>query len=57
MHDCLFCGMACDCDGEDHCQPAPVDCLCPCTDFEDSDDYEPDDSDSMMPVDDVEGEG
>lgn len=28
MHDCPECGRACYCDGEDHLQPAPPDCLC-----------------------------
>lgn len=30
MHECPFCGNQCDCDGEDHGQPAPDDCQCPC---------------------------
>jgi hypothetical protein len=30
MHECWQCGESCDCDGEDHGQPCPDDCLCPC---------------------------
>lgn len=26
MHDCKLCGLACDCDGEDHDQPQPENC-------------------------------
>jgi hypothetical protein len=35
MHECPECGMACDCDGEDHGQPAPDDCCHECEDEED----------------------
>ena len=28
MHECPACGQACDCDGEDHEQSAPDDCVC-----------------------------
>lgn len=30
MHECPECGSACDCDGEDHEQPAPNDCSHDC---------------------------
>jgi hypothetical protein len=44
MHDCPNCGQACDCDGEDTWLNAPPDCTC-CDgmDYEDDDDYYPDD--------------
>lgn len=32
MHECHNCGQQCDCDGEDHGQPTPIDCECPCED-------------------------
>ncbi len=28
MHECVVCGMQCDCDGEDLDQPAPLNCSC-----------------------------
>lgn len=43
MHDCPDCGMACDCDGEDHEQPTPDDCIgCGCEEDGEElrDDYE-----------------
>jgi len=27
VHECPDCGEACDCDGEDHWQSSPADCL------------------------------
>lgn len=38
MHDCPICGESCDCDMEDHEQPAPEDCDHQC-EFDDDDDY------------------
>jgi hypothetical protein len=38
MHDCPECGESCDCDGEDHEQPAPPDCRHECDDDDDGDD-------------------
>lgn len=39
MHDCPDCEMACDCDWEDHYQPAPFNCSHDCDDeYEDDDD-------------------
>lgn len=40
MHDCPDCEMACDCDGEDHHQSAPPDCIHDCDDDENSDDFD-----------------
>jgi hypothetical protein len=41
MHDCPRCGQACDCDLEDTWLEAPVDCICDCEGYYDSeDDYE-----------------
>lgn len=34
MHECLSCGQACDCDGEDMWNEAPEECLCECDDEE-----------------------
>lgn len=28
MHECVTCGLYCDCDGEDIDQPAPMRCTC-----------------------------
>jgi len=36
VHECPTCGEMCDCDGEDHGQPAPEDCDHQC-DFLDGD--------------------
>ncbi len=30
MHECPWCGMECDCDGEDLSQPAPEECSHEC---------------------------
>lgn len=30
MHECPWCGQACDCDGEDTWLNPPEDCRCPC---------------------------
>lgn len=30
MHECPWCGQACDCDGEDTWLEAPIDCTCEC---------------------------
>ena len=38
MHECPRCWQACDCDGEDHEQPAPADCQHDCD--EDAEDDE-----------------
>ncbi len=36
MHDCPWCGQACDCDGEDTWMYPPIGCQhCPDGDFED----------------------
>ena len=40
MHECPECFGNCDCDGEDHMQPAPDDCIHECDD--DEDDYDDD---------------
>ncbi len=42
MHECNACGRMCDCDGEDHMQPAPPDCECELEDYENAgdDDYD-----------------
>jgi hypothetical protein len=42
MHDCPHCGEACDCDGEDHEQPAPDDCVHECDDEDDATPYDED---------------
>lgn len=43
MHDCPWCGMACDCDGEDTWLEPPYDCdHCPDGDIS-TDDYDYDD--------------
>lgn len=42
MHDCPDCEMACDCDMEDHYQPAPSHCSHVCDEYEDDDDDEDD---------------
>jgi hypothetical protein len=44
MHECPTCGQMCDCDGEDHGQPAPNDCCCECDPSEcaDEDDFDED---------------
>ncbi len=34
MHECPSCGQMCDCDGEDHMQPAPPECECEAEDYE-----------------------
>lgn len=38
MHECHFCGQACDCDGEDLWLSQPEDCECGCG--EEEEDYE-----------------
>lgn len=40
MHNCQFCGQACDCDGEDTWLTQPDDCKCPCYDEEEDEDYD-----------------
>lgn len=30
MHECPYCGQACDCDGDDTWLNPPGDCSCPC---------------------------
>lgn len=49
MHTCRECGMMCDCDGEDHDQPAPPDCQHDCLPDDDDDGWaiSPDASDSL----------
>lgn len=37
MHECPFCGQACDCDGEDTWLNAPIDCQCSCGGEDDMD--------------------
>lgn len=48
MHECPFCGQACDCDGEDTWLDAPIDCMCDCG----GDDPRNDDYDDLL--DDIE---
>lgn len=45
MHDCPECGGACHCDGEDHYQPAPINCTHEC-DFDDDDEDDYDDEEA-----------
>lgn len=42
MHDCPDCDLACDCDMEDHYQPAPPNChhVCDEEERDDDEDYE-----------------
>ena len=40
MHACPWCGMACDCDGEDTWNLPPDDCTCDCLDAEELDYYD-----------------
>lgn len=47
MHDCPECGGACDCDGEDHHQPAPDDCMHECQGDDEDDPEDDDDGDGL----------
>jgi hypothetical protein len=38
VHECQFCGSACDCDGEDTWLDTPDDCICECLSDEDDED-------------------
>lgn len=44
MHECPYCGEACDCDEEDMWHDeAPDDCMCPCLEEGDWDDEDEED--------------
>lgn len=42
MHECPNCGDSCDCDGEDHSQPAPDDCSHDCEEDDDDNGHDDD---------------
>lgn len=44
MHECPNCGQMCDCDGEDHGQPAPANCECEETCWDEDEEFDADDT-------------
>lgn len=53
MHECPWCGMVCDCDGEDTWLNAPMDCQCDCggpdgPDYSDGDEWGGEEDDGSL---------